>query len=271
MYRLLKKCLGITVIALCLLVAAPRDAFGQVTSGSIFGTVTDQTGAGVANAQVIITNVNTNTRSEATSNADGNYTRGQLIAGTYRVEIESTGFRRAVTNDVLVAIDTAARVDAKLEIGNVTESIEVTAESPLLKSDRAEISTSFSAKELTDLPSFNRNFQAYQLLAPGNSRLGFQHASSENPQGSVQIQVNGQHFSGTDFQLDGTSNQDPILGIIVINPTIDSVNETKLATQNYDAEFGLAAAGVQIITTKSGSNEFHGSLFEFLRSNTPGF
>lgn len=266
MFELVKRCLpGL------LLLLVPSTAFGQVTYGSIFGTVTDPTGAGVPNAKVVVTNTNTNTKTEVTTNADGNYSRGQLIAGPYRVEVESPGFRRTVSNDVLVSVDASARVDARLEVGNVSEQIEVTAEAPQLKSDRAEVAVSLSAKQLSELPSFNRNFQAYQLLAPGNSRLGFQHASSENPQGSVQIQVNGQHFSGTDWQLDGTSNQDPILGIIVINPTIDSVLETKLATQNYDAEFGLAAAGVQIITTKSGTNNFHGSLFEFLRNNTPGF
>src|SRR6185437_3361690 len=97
-------------------------------------------------------------------------------------------------------------------------------------------------------------------------QLGWQHASAENPQGGIQIMVNGQHFSGTSFQLDGTDNRDPILGIIVINPTLESVTETKITTQNYDAEFGQALAGVVTVQTKSGTNDFHGSAFGFRRT-----
>jgi outer membrane receptor protein involved in Fe transport len=257
--------------SLLVLLVLPPGAAGQVVYGSIFGTVTDQTGAAVPNAKVIITNTNTNTSVDVLTNTDGNYSRSQLIAGPYRVEVEASGFRKAVNSTVGVSVDVASRADFQLSVGEVTEQVVVTAEAPLLRSDRAEVNTILTSKEIIDLPSFNRNLQALQLLTPGTTSMNWQHASSENPQGSVQIQVNGQHFSGTDFQLDGTSNQDPILGIIVVNPTIDSVIEVKTATQNYDAEYGLAAAGVQTYTTKSGTNEFHGSLFHFGRYNTPGF
>ncbi len=260
------------VLVVCIAAAGfPPTALGQVVYGSIFGTVTDATGGSVPNAKVTITNTSTNTKTEVTTNENGNYSRGQLLAGAYRVEVEAAGFRKAVVSNTNVSVDTSSRVDLKMEVGDVTQSVEVTAEAALLQSDRAEVNTIFTSKQLMELPSFDRNFQAFQLLVPGSQRLGWQHASSENPQGSVQIQVNGQHFSGTDFQLDGTSNQDPILGIIVINPTLDSVVETKFASQNYDAEFGLAAAGNVVITTKSGTNNLHGSLFEFLRNNSPGF
>ena len=97
------------------------------------------------------------------------------------------------------------------------------------------------------------------MLTPGTQVIGWSHAATENPQGSKQIFVNGQHFSGTGYELDGTDNQDPILGIIIVNPSLDSVTETKMTTQNYDAEFGKAIAGILTAQTKSGSNEFHGS------------
>ncbi len=102
------------------------------------------------------------------------------------------------------------------------------------------------------MPILDRNYTKFLLLTPGTQQLGWQHASSENPQGSVQIIVNGQPFHGTSFQLDGTDNRDPILGIIVINPTLESVTETKITSQNYDAEFGVATAGVATAQTKSG-------------------
>lgn len=260
------------LLASCLLLfGTPSAALAQVVYGSIFGTVNDPTGAAVPGAKVTITNLGTNTPVEVTTNEDGNYQRGQLIAGTYRVEVEGSGFRKSINQNVGVSVDVATRLDFQLQVGEVTESIEVTAEAPLLRSDRAEVNTILTTREIINLPTFNRNLQSLQLLTPGTSQVGWQHASSENPQGSVQIQVNGQHFSGTDFQLDGTSNQDPILGIIVVNPTVDSQSEVKTSTQNYDAEYGLAAAGVQTYTTKSGSNEVHGSLFHFGQYNTPGF
>jgi hypothetical protein len=247
------------------------NVFAQQVFGSIFGTVADPTGAAVAGTKVTITDQNKGTKFEVTTNESGNYTKGNLIPGLYQVEVEHTGFRKAVTPDVNVGADRAVRVDFALQVGNVTESVEVTAAAPLLQSERAEVSTTYTTQQLMNLPSFNRNFQAFEILTPGAQRAGFNHASSENPQGSIQIEVNGQHFSGTSFILDGTDNQDPILGIIVINPTIDSVVETKMASQNYDAEFGLAAAGLMLVSTKSGTNNFHGSLFEFLRNNSPGF
>ena len=139
----------------------------------------------------------------------------------------------------------------------------VTGFTPLLKTDRADVATTFDTKQLTDLPVLDRNFTKFILLTPGTQQLGWQHAASENPQGSTQTMVNGQHFSGTTYQLDGTENRDPILGIIVINPTLESIAETKITSQNYDAEFGQATAGVVSVQTKSGGNDLRGSAFWF--------
>jgi hypothetical protein len=122
----------------------------------------------------------------------------------------------------------------------------------MLKTDRADVATTFETRQITDLPILDRNFTKFILLTPGTQQLQWQHAASENPQGSTQIMVNGQHFSGTGYQLDGTENRDPILGIIVINPNFESIGETKITSQNYDAEFGQAIAGVVSVSTKSG-------------------
>ena len=252
-----------------LVVALPQSTLAQQVYGSIYGTAQDSSGAAVPRAKVTITERTKNTKAEAETNESGNYRVGQLIPGAYRVEIEAQGFRKA-GSDVEVRVDQAARADFQLELGQVTETVEVSASSPVLQSDRSDVATTFSSRELIDLPSFDRNFQAHLLLSPGTNQLGWQHASSENPQGSHQITVNGQPFSATGFQLDGTDNQDPILGIIVINPILDSVTETKIASQNYDAEFGMANAGIVLTSTKSGSNDLHGSAFEYLRDNTPG-
>lgn len=249
----------------------PATMNAQAVFGSIYGTVTDPSGAAVPDAKVVLIDQNKNTRFELTTDPAGAFQRMQLIPGIYTVEVTSAGFQKSVLRDVVVSVDTASRADIRMSVGEVTTQVDVFAEAPLLKSDRADVATTFTARQLTELPSFNRNFQSYLLLTPGTQRMAWQHASSENPQGSVQIQVNGQHFSGTGYQLDGTDNQDPILGIIVINPTLESVTETKITSQNYDAEFGLATSGIVNTSTKSGSNTFHGSLFDYIQNNTPGF
>ncbi|MCU1259032.1 MAG: Outer rane receptor for ferrienterochelin and colicin [Bryobacterales bacterium] len=254
-----------------LLFALPGTSLAQQVYGSIFGTVTDPTGSAVPNAKVTITDESKGTKSEVTTNESGNYTKGQLIPGTYTVTVEAPGFQRSEFRNIQVQVDNAARVDATLQVGNSSETVEVTAQAPTLQADRADVQTTFTSRQLIDLPSLGRNAQAYELLAPGVSRIGFAHASSEDPQGSVQAEVNGQHFSGTGFQLDGTENQDPILGIIVINPNIDSLSETKIAAQDYDAEFGYAGAGIQNSSTRSGTNQMHGTAFEYFRNNSRGF
>ena len=144
----------------------------------------------------------------------------------------------------------------------MTESVMVEGSS-LLKSDRADVATTFNTEQLTELPVLDRNFTKFVLLTPGAARLGWNHATSENPQMSIQTMVNGQHFSGTGYQLDGTENRDPILGIIVINPNLESIGESKVTSQNYSAEFGQATAGVVSVQTKSGTNEIQGSAFWF--------
>src|SRR5208282_744393 len=117
------------------------------------------------------------------------------------------------------------------------------------------------------LPVGDQNFTNLQLLLPGAQKLGWSHAADENPQASQQIQVDGQAFGGTAFELDGTDNQDPILGIIVINPAMDSVTETKITTQNFDAELGKAVSAVVTAQTRSGTNKFHGSAYDFRTGN----
>jgi len=259
-----------TAAALCFCVTTliPTTAFGQAVYGSVLGTVTDPQGAAVANAKVTVTNQRKGTADTTTTNADGNYSVTHLIPDVYTVSAESAGFKVSQTKDVNVSADAGARVDLQFQVGGTSETVEVTAEAPQLKTDRADVATTFNEKYVEDIPILNRNFTTLQLLAPGSQKLvGWSHAATENPQGSQQIFTQGQHFSGTGFELDGTDNQDPILGIIVVNPNLDAVTEAKVALQNYDAEFGKAVASVVTAQTKSGSNEFHGSGFYFRRSD----
>jgi hypothetical protein len=245
----------------------PAPAAAQAVYGNIFGTVTDQSGAAVVGAKLTVTSVQKGTQFHAITNSTGNYSVSHLIPDEYDVRSEAFGFKVADSKGIPVYADQGARVDVRLQVGGSTEKLMVSAEEiPLMKTDRADVATTFSEKQVKNLPLFNRNFTSLELLTPGTSQLGWQHTSAENPQGGLQIMVNGQHFGGTSFQLDGTDNRDPLLGIIVINPTLESVTQTKITTQNYDAEFGQALAGVVTVQTKSGTNNLHGSAFEFRRT-----
>jgi hypothetical protein len=255
------------LFAVCVLAFSPI-AYGQAVYGSIFGTTLDTTGAAVPGATITVTDDAKGTSVTATSNGSGEFTVEHLIPDLYDVKVSAPGFKGFEQKGIRVTADTSVKVEAALTVGGSDQTIEVDADAvPQLKTDRADVSTTFGAKEITDLPIPDRNFTNLQLLLPGAQLLGWSHAASENPQGSKQIEVDGQAFAGVAFQLDGTDNQDPILGIIVVNPNSDSLSETKITTQNFDAEFGKAVSSVVTAQTKSGSNNWHGSAFDYRESN----
>jgi hypothetical protein len=258
---------AVVVLALlCGLWASRANA--QAVFGSILGTVTDPQGAAVPGAKVTVTNKNKGTTQQTTTNDSGNYSVTHLIPDLYSVKVEAQGFKSTEQQSVTVQADAGSSVDLQLQLGATTESVEVTSEAPQLKTDRADIATTFNEKYVEDVPILNRNFTTLQLMAPGSQKIvGWSHAATENPQGSQQIFTQGQHFSGTAFELDGTDNQDPILGIIVVNPNLDAVTEAKVSLQNYDAEFGKAVSSVVTAQTKSGTNDIHGSGFWFRRTD----
>jgi outer membrane receptor protein involved in Fe transport len=247
-------------------IGLPTAARAQAVYGSIAGTIEDSTGAALPGVNVTITSNERKTSDTVVTNSSGLYSKERLVPGTYTVKAELSGFRPAQVSTVNVNVDTQTKIDLKLEVGQLSEAVEVTAtEGQLLKTDRADVATTFEARQITELPVIDRNFTKFILLTPGTQQMSWNHAASENPQGSAQTQVNGQTFAGTGYQLDGTENRDPILGIIVINPNLEAIGETKITSQNYDAEFGQAIAGVVSVQTKSGTNAFHGSAFEFLQ------
>lgn len=244
-------------------------ASAQSVYGSIFGTVSDKSGAVIPNATVTVTDEAKGTVVTVTSNGSGDYSVPHLIPDVYDLKVVAKGFKPFETKGVKVEADTAPRIDPTMDVGSDTgTTVEVNAEAvPELKTDKADVATVFDQQQVSSLPVGDQNFTNLQLLLPGAQLLGWNHAPDENPQGSRQIQVDGQAFGGTAFELDGTDNQDPILGIIVINPAMDAVTETKITTQNYDAELGKAVSAVVTAQTRSGSNKFHGSAYDFRTGN----
>src|SRR6266478_818677 len=266
---MVRRSIWVGLAVLCLVCGLKTSTtLAQAVFGSIIGTITDPQGNAVIGAKITVTSLTKSFAYDTTSNESGNYSVTHLIPDTYKIHVESPGFKALDVPSVSVSADSAAHVDGQLQVGAVTQSVEVTGEIPQLVTDRADVDVEFSTKYVEDLPVLNRNFTSFELLSPGTQKLpGFNHAATENPQGGGQIEVNGQHFSGTNFELDGTDNQDPILGIIVVNPNLDAIDEAKIALQDYDAESGKATSGVIRVQTKSGSNEFHGSGFYYYRNS----
>ena len=251
------------ILCWLIVVLLPAYAPAQAVYGSIGGTVRDPSGAVLPGVTITITSITRKTTDTVATNESGLFVKERLLPGEYSVQAELTGFKTAVVPNVVVGVDAQTPVELVLQVGQLSEQVTVTGGSTLLTTDRADVATRFDSKQITDLPVLDRNFTKFILLTPGTQQLQWQHAASENPQGSTQTMVNGQHFSGTGYQLDGTENRDPILGIIVINPTLESIGETKITSQNYDAEFGQATAGVVSVQTRSGSNDLHFTAFEF--------
>src|SRR2546421_3279115 len=214
---------------------APR-LNAQAVYGSIVGTVSDSSSSAVPSAKVTITDMGRDVTTTTTANDSGNFMQRYLIVGRYRVRVEAPGFKTYVQDNVSVSVDTEVRLDVRLEVGEVSQTVEVSAEVGILKTERGDVSTTYTDRVISNLPILNRRFTTFQLMTPGvvSFPTSLTAASAENPQGSYRMLVNGQSFAGTSHLLDGTDNHDAVLGWIVINPTLDSVTEAKITTANYD-------------------------------------
>src|SRR5207302_835718 len=196
----------IPLLVMLVLTWNTAHARAQAVYGSVAGSITDSTGGVVPGATITITSVERQTSDTVVSNESGRYVKERLLPGTYEVKVELAGFKSVVFSDIKVSVDTQTTLDVRMSIGEVSENVTVTGFSPVLKTDRADVATTFDTKQINELPILDRNFTKLILLTPGTQQLQWQHAASENPQGSTQTMVNGQHFSGTGYQLDGTEN-----------------------------------------------------------------
>jgi hypothetical protein len=256
----------VALASLCLIAITPK-AYSQAVSGNIYGSVLDSSGASVPQADITLKNTATGNSIKTVSNDTGNYSANDLAPGPYQITAEKTGFSKVVRQSVPLGVGQSVRADMTLEVGQQTQQVNV-AEAPAgIETDRAEIQTRLTADQISQLPVLNRNFTNLTLLTPGATLNTFQHNPSENPQQSTLVNTNGQEFSGTNYLLDGMNNNDTVLGITMVNPPIDSVNQLVISTSNYDAEYTQAGGAVINISTHSGTNEIHGSAFEFLQNN----
>ncbi len=237
------------------------NAWAQAVTGTLLGSVTDSAGLTIPGATVTITEVNTNITLRVVSNESGNFVFSSLKDGVYRVEAELTGFKKAIRDGVIVHVNTTMRVDLKLEVGNLAETITVVGESPLLQTDRTDTGRIIESMLIQEVPLAYRNFQAALVVVPGATRPHRVHSEFFNSQDSLSVEVNGQSRLANNVILEGIDNNHKTGLLTVLIPSAEAIETVSVTTSNYDAEFGRAGGAVTAVTLRSGTNDFKGSAF----------
>src|SRR5689334_14555271 len=252
-------------------VCVPLTAVAQTVSGTILGTVTDTSGSVIPNAKVTIVNEGTGLTKTVQSDSNGEFTAPQLPTGHYTVMAELTGFKTVTVSNLELGVDQRARVDLKLEVGAMTESVSVEATSPLLQTSSSELGTTVQAAQIEALPLNGRNFVNLTRTLPGVLRgipgANIDGAGSLAWRASASFSANGQRTRDNNYMLDGVDNNETWLQTVVIFPSVDALDEFKMQTSTYSAEFGRSLGGVVNLQIKSGTNAYRGSAFEFMRND----
>jgi len=257
---------GLSVLLPLIIFLLSGMCFAQITTSTIVGTVTDASGAAVPNAQVTAVNTSTNLSRSAQTNGEGEYRIEFLPVGNYRVEISAAGFEKSAHNDVVLQIAQPSRVDAQLQVGQVSQTVEVVSAVPLVNTSTAEIGRLVDNKEIENLPIVNRNVYTLLSLTPGVQANANSIVLGYPEQRTL---INGGVDVGAgsvNYYLDGGSNMTGIRNTGNILPNPDAIQEFRVQTNSYNAQYGRFQNGVVNVLTKSGTNQIHGSAFEFVRN-----
>ncbi len=266
-----RKHLLLFSVLLGAILALPIVVNAQLTTADVVGTVTDATGAVVSNANVTLINQRTNETRNTQSNGGGQYAFTLLLPGNYSVRIEAQGFT-TFTSNVNVSAGDRARVDASMHVGQSSETIEVTSPSPLLQTETSTVENTVPEQHVESLPLSTRNLTTLVTLVPGaNEGASVDSLSSgqrpDDRRQTSSFSVNGQDVELNNAQIDGTDNNERIIGTIGVKPSIDAIQEVTVETNNYTAESGRTPGGLVSVITKSGGNSFHGTLYEYFQNN----
>jgi hypothetical protein len=254
-------------LVILLALGGSRRVSAQVLKGQILGTVTDQTGAVAPDVKITITEVRTNFVRTTEANGVGNYFAVNLDPGEYRVEAEKAGFTRAARAGIDLQPNTTVRVNFELTAGAVTQTVDVTANVTILQTDRADTGGKIEARQLQQAPLlFNRNYAGLLVLGPGVGRPTREHSEFYNSQDSLSVRVNGQGRQFTNFQIEGIENKIDNGNLTALVPPAEAIQTVDISTSNFDPEFGNAGGAVTNVTLRSGTNDYHGSLFQFHRN-----
>ncbi len=241
---------------------------GQAVNGTLLGTVSDSTGAAIANAQVTATLTSTGAIHQSTTNGSGNYTFPDMQPGMYTITIDAKGFKKAEQENINLLADTSPRVDITMQPGNVSETVVVTTAPPVLQTDRADISTKIETASLSELPlTTNRNYQSLLNLVPGVAPAVFQHSQFFNAADSLQTEANGMPRVSNLYQIEGIDDDERTGLLQILIPPAEAIQTVDISTNNYEAELGRSVGAITNVTLKSGTSQFHGSAFEFIQNN----
>ena len=253
---------------LVLLLGLSHICFAQFDSAEVLGTIRDATAAGVGRATVTLTNQDTGITVKTETGEDGSFTFTNVKIGTYQIAAAATGFSRAVAKDIGISVNARQRVDLTLQVGAVTESVEVTDAATFLQTDSSDRGQVIRATQIVEIPLNGRAYSDLALLSPGVLRTPL--ANSGTPREGA-FSINGLRSTYNNFLMDGidnnaygTSNQG--FANQVAQPAPDSIAEFKVITNNYSAEYGRSGGGTIDVAMKSGTNAFHGTAYEFLRN-----
>ena len=261
-----KLCAGAFLAALALALPFASPAIAQVVTATLTGAVTDSSGAMVPEAKVTAIETSTGVSRTTITSADGVYTMPFLAPGIYRVEIQKAGFKTFTEGNLQLEVSSVGRVNAILTPGSQKETVQVTAESPLLQVESADVAKSFDSNTAVELPMPDRSAQAMAgLMAGVNVPTLYSSGSGilENGAFTYMFNANGQVLGANNTMVDGIDNMDMALGLTLYQPATEDVSEVHVITNSYSAEFGKVGGAVVNIVTKGGTNQFHGSLFEF--------
>ncbi|NUR53364.1 MAG: carboxypeptidase regulatory-like domain-containing protein, partial [Acidobacteria bacterium] len=259
------------MLLLAAVLLCPALAGAQAVTGTMIGRITDGSGAVVPGVTVTLTNTGTKLTRVVTTDTDGEYTAPSLPPGRYTIVAEIPGFKSVTMPDVALGVDQRLRMDLKLEVGALTESITIEGTSPLVQTSSSELGTTVQEEQIQTLPLNGRNFVSLTRTVPGVSRgipgANIDGAGSLAWRASASFSANGQRPRDNNYMLDGVDNNETWLQTVVLFPSVDALDQFKLQTSTYSAEFGRSLGGVVNLQIKSGTNVLHGSGFEFLRND----
>jgi hypothetical protein len=261
-----RAALALALLAVCL--GGEHPAWSQEVTAAVTGSVVDPTGASIAGATITAKDTERDTVYTVQTNSVGVYHIPRLPVGTYELMVGAPGFQTAVYRSITLVLNQTARVDFQLKMGQATETVDVTSVAPLLHTDTTQLSTVIDSRTNIDLPLLTRNYIKLTLLAPGSVHPDPQTLTSgDGPSGAGRPYINGNREQANNFLLDGMDNNQVSDNLVGFSPSVDAIQEFSLITQNASAEFGNFQGGVVSTSIKSGTNGYHGNVFEFFRND----
>src|SRR5277367_3441730 len=255
----------LVIVSLCL--SCCTLVFAQGTGGRILGRVTDPSGAVLAGAKVTLTHEATGSVSEATTNANGEYGFPQVAVGVYRMEFDLSGFKTNVQRSVNVDLNQIVTVNSVLQIGATKETVEVTSEAPLVDTSSTQLGAIMDSRQVANLPLNSRDTYQLLQLQPGvMSTVGSSNTIVYGSDSPGAVSVNGGRGRANNFSVNGGDANDLFVNLPTVQPTPDSIQEFRVLTNTFDAEYGRNSGSVINVVTKSGTNQFHGNIYEFFRN-----